>query len=182
MHKPLSRLVCFDLEMCCWDQGPRRTGEIIEFSLAEVDLASGHLLRSNQYYVAPEHDQVSEFCTGLTGITPRIVRRQGRPLADVLATVQRHYGGRNKLYASWGRDDLILRRECAAKGLEYPLREHLNLNTLYRLRYQTPNLALSDAMARIGLCFEGQAHSALVDARNLAQLALQLLPVTPLQP
>ncbi|MFV0489974.1 MAG: exonuclease, partial [Vibrio fluvialis] len=34
-----NRVVCFDLEMCCWNEnGVGTTGEIIEVGLAEIDL------------------------------------------------------------------------------------------------------------------------------------------------
>lgn len=36
-----NRVVCFDLEMCCWNEnGVGTTGEIIEIGLAEIDLAA----------------------------------------------------------------------------------------------------------------------------------------------
>ena len=67
-----NRVVCFDLEMCCWNEnGIGKTGEIIEIGLAEIDLTSGEIVKRAQYYVKPEADEVSQFCTELTGISPR---------------------------------------------------------------------------------------------------------------
>ena len=44
-----TRIVCFDLEMCCWDDERKaRTGEIIEIGVAELDLQSGEIVRRAQ--------------------------------------------------------------------------------------------------------------------------------------
>ncbi len=82
--------------------------EIIEVGLAEIDLSKGEIVKRAQYYVKPEHDEVSLFCAELTGITPRKIEKQGRPLAEVIKSMIKNFGGRNKIYASWGRDDVIL--------------------------------------------------------------------------
>lgn len=58
-----NRIVCFDLEMCCWNEnGVGSTGEIIEVGLAEIDLSKGEIVKRAQYYVKPEHDEVSVLC------------------------------------------------------------------------------------------------------------------------
>ena len=91
-----TKLVCLDLEMTCWDDGREpRTGEIIEIGLAKVNLNTQEIEKSSSYIVKPEHDEISEFCTQLTGHTQRIIDRQGRPLKDVLETVVKNYGGTN---------------------------------------------------------------------------------------
>ncbi len=57
-----NRVVCFDLEMCCWNvDGKGTTGEIIEIGLAEIDLAKQEIVKRAQYYVKPEQDEVSFF-------------------------------------------------------------------------------------------------------------------------
>lgn len=112
-----NRVVCFDLEMCCWNEnGVGTTGEIIEIGLAEIDLAAGEIVKRAQYFVKPEKDEISLFCAELTGITPRKIEKQGRPLAEVIQSMVKNFGGSNKIYASWGRDDLILLNECREKG------------------------------------------------------------------
>ncbi|KOO10446.1 exonuclease, partial [Vibrio xuii] len=59
-----NRVVCFDLEMCCWNEsGVGTTGEIIEIGLAEIDLVKGEIVKRAQYYVKPEKDEVSLFCS-----------------------------------------------------------------------------------------------------------------------
>ena len=92
-----NRLVCFDLEMCCWsNDGVGTTGEIIEIGLAEIDIATGKIVKRAQYYVKPEKDEISLFCAELTGITPRKIEKQGRPLVDVLKSMLKNFGAQIK--------------------------------------------------------------------------------------
>lgn len=167
------RVVCFDLEMCCWEG---RTGEIIEIGLAEIDLPANSIVKRSQFYVKPEHDEISDYCVNLTGITQRIVDRQGRPLADVLKSVEKNYGSTNKIFAAWGHDERVLFEECDQKGLERPFREFINLATLYRIHYRmNKRMGFAKALRQQNMEFEGSPHSGADDAYNLARLALKFL-------
>ncbi|MGO2509108.1 MAG: exonuclease domain-containing protein [Vibrio hibernica] len=179
-----NRVVCFDLEMCCWSQDDIKnnrsnkvTGEIIEIGLAEVDLVLGTIVKRAQFYVKPEEDEISGFCYELTGITPRIVQKQGRPLESVLKSMVKNFGGSNKIYAAWGRDDEILRLECEQKGLVFPFKEFLNLATLYRIqsRLKDKRIGHKEAQENLNIEWEGRQHSGYVDAFNLAKVALAIL-------
>ncbi|RBM52570.1 3'-5' exonuclease [Vibrio tarriae] len=173
-----NRVVCFDLEMCCWNEnGVGTTGEIIEIGLAEIDLAVGEIVKRAQYFVKPEKDEISLFCAELTGITPRKIEKQGRPLAEVIQSMVKNFGGSNKIYASWGRDDLILLNECQEKGLSVPFQEFLNLATLYRIQHRLKDKRIGHRAAQEsqGIEWEGRQHSGYVDAYNLAKLALTML-------
>ena len=173
-----NRIVCFDLEMCCWNEnGVGTTGEIIEVGLAEIDLVKGEIVKRAQYYVKPEQDEVSLFCSQLTGITPRKIEKQGRPLEEVLKSMIKNFGGANKIYASWGRDDLILAQECQDKGIEMPFKEFINLATLYRVQHRLKDKRIGHKAAQEteNIEWEGRQHSGYVDAYNLAKLALTML-------
>ncbi|MDN3682537.1 3'-5' exonuclease [Vibrio tapetis subsp. quintayensis] len=173
-----NRVVCFDLEMCCWNvDGVGTTGEIIEVGLAEIDLKKGEIVKRAQYYVKPEHDEVSLFCAELTGITPRKVEKQGRPLEDVMKSMVKNFGGANKIYAAWGHDDFILAKECEQKGLEMPFKEFVNLATLFRMqnRLKEKRIGHRAAQESKNIEWEGRQHSGFVDAYNLAKLALTML-------
>ncbi|ALM70594.1 3'-5' exonuclease [Vibrio vulnificus] len=172
-----NRIVCFDLEMCCWNEdGVGRTGEIIEIGLAEIDLLKGEIVKRAQYYVKPEHDEVSLFCAELTGITPRKIEKQGRPLAEVIKSMIKNFGGSNKIYASWGRDDRILMQECQEKGIDAPFNEFINIATLYRIQHRLKDKRIGHRAAQEakGIDWEGRQHSGYVDAYNLAKLALTM--------
>jgi inhibitor of KinA sporulation pathway (predicted exonuclease) len=173
-----NRIVCFDLEMCCWNHdGVGTTGEIIEVGLAEIALDEAQVVKRAQYYVKPEQDEISRFCTELTGISPRRIEKQGRPLQAVMESMLKNFGSSHKIYASWGRDDLILQQECDEKGIDLPIREFLNLATLYRIRHRVKSRRVGHRQAQesLGIDWEGRQHSGYVDAYNLAKLALCLL-------
>ena len=173
-----NRIVCFDLEMCCWNvDGVGTTGEIIEIGLAEIDLVKGEIVKRAQYYVKPVHDEVSLFCAELTGITPRKIEKQGRPLAEVIKSMIKNFGGNKKIYAAWGRDDLVLLQECVDKGIDMPFKEYINLATIYRVqnRLKEKRIGHKAAQEAKGIEWEGRQHSGYVDAYNLAKLALKML-------
>ena len=128
---------CFDLEMCCWEDDKetgKKTGEIIEIGIAKIDLKKGEIIRSAQYYVKPENDKISKFCTELTGITPKLIDKQGRPLKDVVKSMNDKFGGSNSIYAAWGRDDDVLFKECELKGIQKPFENYINLALLDRIK------------------------------------------------
>lgn len=168
----LKKVVFFDLEMCCW-KDLKDTGEIIEFSLVEVDIDSLEVTKEAQYYVKPDSDQISEFCTELTGITPKMVQKRGRSLSEVLASIDKKFG-RNKVFMSWGRDDIIVLNECKQKGLDYEFVEFINFADVFRLTHGLDRISQVKAMKLYGLEFEGRQHSGLVDAQNLAKLAISV--------
>jgi inhibitor of KinA sporulation pathway (predicted exonuclease) len=164
--------------MCCWnDNGVGTSGEIIEVGLAEIDVEKGKIVKRAQYYVKPEHDDISPFCTELTGIDRRTIKKQGRPLALVLKSMVKNFGGSNKIYAAWGHDDHILQQECEAKGLIMPFKEFINLATLYRIQHRLKDKRIGhrEAQENLGIEWEGRQHSGYVDAHNLAKIALAML-------
>lgn len=172
-----SSLVCFDLEMCCWDDG-RSPGEIIEIGVAEFNIVTREITRRSQYYITNEVDDISEYCTKLTGITQTLIDKQGRPLETAVQSMVDRYGGYGKVYCAWGRDDQVLFYQLAKKNVKPPFREFINLSTLYKIHQRTKDgkrFGLKKALAQQKLTFEGTQHSAYDDAYNAARLALTFL-------
>lgn len=165
-----------DLEMACWEDRVPNTGEIIEIGICEVDVVKLEITRKAQYYVKPENDEVSEFCTKLTGITPRKILKQGRPLREVMRTIEKNYGGINKTFCAWGSDDKTLMDELAQKDIEFKMGRYIDLANLYRLlKGESKASTQLDAMKDYGLSFEGRQHSGVVDAENLARLYIEIM-------
>lgn len=168
-----SSIVFFDLEMCCWDDGRKPSiGEIIEIGIAELDFIKGIIVRRAQYFVIPEQDEISNYCTALTGITHKIVKDRGRPLKDVVNSISKKFGGKKKSYSGWGRDDIILKNECLSKGIDSPIHEFINLSAIYNIKNRngSKRASLSDALRNHNLSFIGRQHSAYDDALNLAKI------------
>jgi inhibitor of KinA sporulation pathway (predicted exonuclease) len=166
-----TKIVLFDLEMCCW-KDTKKIGEIIEIGLVVVDLKTKTIVKKGQYYVKPEKDDISDFCTDLTKITSHVIKKQGRPLKEVLATIQKNFGGKKTIYGAWGRDDSVLNNECHGKNINILFDEFINVAALYRMKKnETGNrVSLTEALNNESIEFEGNAHSGLVDAYNLAKL------------
>ncbi len=86
-------VVVTDLEATC-DMGPGRrvtkfTHEIIEFPFLIYCLQSDSVVLSEQHYITPDNlDDVTAFCTNLTGITRATVDEQGQPLGAVMARLE----------------------------------------------------------------------------------------------
>lgn len=169
-------IIIFDLEMCCWDDGrERNTGEIIEIGLCQINTKNLEINKVAQYYVRPESDEVSQFCTDLTGITPKIVQRQGRPLNEVLATIKKNFGSSGKVFMAWGQDDKILLDEINEKGIEFEMGDYVNAAALIRILTGKDRNSQIQAMAEFGLEFEGSQHSGVDDAKNLARLIIEVM-------
>lgn len=166
-----SKIICFDMEMCCWEN-QEKPGEIISIGLCELNLKTGSISREVHYVVKPAKDEVSPFCTNLTGLTQRMVDRQGRPLKAVLENITTKFGSKRP-YAAWGTDAEYLANQCSSIGLASPLKTTLDLGLLYKIRQRSDKaVSLTNALSKAGLDFEGKAHNALVDAVNLARLVV----------
>lgn len=166
-----SKVICFDMEMCCWEDRDK-PGEIISIGLCELNLKTGTISREAHYIVKPSADEVSPFCTNLTGLTQRMIDRQGRPLQVVLESITKHYGSRRP-YAAWGSDAEYLANQCNLVGATSPLKTTLDLGLLYKIKKRSDRaVSLKNALTQAGLQFEGKAHNALVDAINLARLVV----------
>lgn len=166
-----SRINCFDLEMCCWEDS-KLTGEIISIGIVDLCLKTGKIRKEGHYYVRPDHDEVSAYCTELTGITRRHIEKQGRPLGAVMDSVRAQFGGAQRIYTAWGTDAEVVRKESIVKGFDSPIINSVNAALMYNLkkRHSGRPRGMLKAMADNGLVFEGRQHNALVDSRNLAGL------------
>jgi len=169
MSADFAKVICFDMEMCCWSER-KGLGEIISIGICELNLHNGKVEREAHYYVKPVCDEVSDFCQNLTGITPAILAKQGRPLEDVVNTIVKKFGFKRPFLA-WGDDATYLARQCRRAGFTSPFRTTLDVGLIHKLKQRGgKNLSLTDALAKAGAPFQGRAHNALTDAKNLATL------------
>jgi len=170
-----NRILCIDVEMTCWEGEPP-VGEVSEMiALGIVDLKTDDLeiRREKLFLIRPQFSAISPFCSTLTGITPKEAEA-APPLVEVLQTVRKSFGQRD--WCAWGRDDELIRESCARAEVEFPFPGLFHdlaaqVRLLLGLTYRP---GLDEALARFGLDFEGQAHDALADARNLARLFMEV--------
>jgi inhibitor of KinA sporulation pathway (predicted exonuclease) len=161
--------------MTCWEGEPP-AGEAAEMiALGIVDLKTDDLeiKRAQGFLIRPQFSTISPFCSTLTGITPNEAAA-APPLAEVLRTVRRNFGQGD--WCAWGRDDDLIRDSCARAGAEFPFPGLFHdLSAQVRLMLGlTYRPGLDEALARFNLDFEGPAHDALADARNLARLYMEV--------
>jgi len=178
-HHYYTRSLYIDLELSCWLGHPPDglDNNIIQIGLVEADLITLSISRRKAYYIKPAQFEISKYCTELTGITHQHIIKYGRPLTEVMTSIQNEYGPKNKMCFAWGNDNNSIQNECLQNNIANPFgRTIIDLGTLFRGTFLMKNrMKLKDALTFLGLPFEGTAHDALVDAENTAKLHLEMI-------
>ena len=165
-----------DLEATCWEDGNfdergHRKSEVIELGGVLYRSKEGVLLDFSQIVKPFLNPILSDFCTKLTTITQEMVDsapyfQEGfnRIKPIVMAT--------EPIFTSWGDyDNNLLRDEFHRYKMRWPFPFHLNLKRLFGKRHARGALLSEvDALAWIGLNFEGQHHRGVDDAKNSARI------------
>ena len=146
------RTLYADFEYLCWD-GPAPEGsypDIIQIGIVEASTLKLEITRKARYYVRPDTGQVSEFCTNLTGITAAQLKKEGRYLNEVVASIVKTFGPRNKVVYTWGSDSIGFGEVSSLPGLEvFPHR--VDLGVQFRIDHGLDkNISLLDALAYLG--------------------------------
>ncbi|WP_051814466.1 3'-5' exonuclease [Kitasatospora sp. MBT63] len=167
-----------DIEATCWDgqPPPGAVSEIIEIGLTVVDVTAGERVGRHRILVRPRRSTVSDFCTGLTGLTQAGVDT-GVPFAEACRLLAAEHRAGSRPWASWGDYDRNqFTRQCAATGTRYPFgRRHANAKLVFTEAYglrKRPGMARALELA--GLPLEGRHHRGEDDAWNIAALVLHL--------
>ena len=202
LDRPLqefSHLVVLDFEWTCDNKlrqlQPRPPAEIIEFSCVLVKTCPrpATIVAEFQQYCRPElHPVLSTFCKELTGITQDQINK-GVPLEIAIAKfhhwLQCHDIILNRQHASssqlpfaictWSDADLggtLPRQMEALKLTRTPWFDRwINLKLAYTSVYKKDSRGLQKCVEKIGLHFEGRAHSGLVDSINTAKIVLDMI-------
>jgi inhibitor of KinA sporulation pathway (predicted exonuclease) len=177
--RKLDLILVIDVEATCWSGMPPegQESEIIEIGICPLDVASGERLEKRSLIVRPEHSKVSEFCTQLTSLTQKQVKK-GMAFADACALLEREYGSKKRIWASYGDyDRTIFQRQCDTRGVNYPFSStHLNVKSLFGIMNALPyEIGMARALAMGGLELEGRHHRGEDDAWNVARLLSNLL-------
>jgi len=169
-----------DLEAACWLGSPPdgQRNEVIEIGVAALDLASAQIVKHGTVLIKPTHSEISPFCTELTHITPEMIEAYGITFAEACDWLRDVYGAHQRLWVSWGSDDLkMMKNECALRGLPYPYTPyHQNLKRIYaKIVKAKHGFGLNATLTAIGLTFEGEHHRGGDDAYNTARIAQWLV-------
>ena len=180
MARKLDQVVVIDVEATCWEGAPPEgeESEIIEIGVCTLEVASGRRVDREDILVKPARSRVSPFCTSLTTLTKEQVDA-GVPFAEACVHLQRAYGMKERMWASYGDyDRRQFERQCAAFGVPYPFGPgHLNVKTLFALmRALSREVGMDGALELLRLPLEGTHHRAGDDAWNIAGILATLLP------
>lgn len=145
------------------------------------DLLIKKVFKPFELFVKPKH-RVGKYVTELTGITDLQVKREGVTYRTALASLKK-YCGRDYdkcLFVVYGNTDGSMLRATAENNMDASMQEtmyivhHIWDFCAYCSRYikgQDGNpMSLTRVLEVFGIPFDGQAHSASADARNLMHL------------
>ena len=179
MAKQLDVILVIDIESTCWEGHPPQgqSSEIIEIGICPVKVKSLARTEKRSILVRPEWSEISEFCTGLTTLTPDMFAVAGT-LGGAVRILQQEFHSKDRLWASWGDyDRRQFERVCREHGVAYPFGPtHLNVKTLFATAIgDDREMGLDGAYNRLGLPLEGTHHRGGDDAWNIAAVLCLLL-------
>jgi inhibitor of KinA sporulation pathway (predicted exonuclease) len=124
------------------------------------------------------HPLLSDFCLRLTSIRQSDVDAAD-PFPAALSRLLTWIGSEPFTLCSWGGYDLNqLRRDCERHGLHLPsaFERHINLKQEFGRVLRVKPCGMAQALEHAGLPLEGTHHRGADDARNVARLAMLVLP------
>lgn len=184
----LKKLWVIDEEALCWDKNnfsslkdhrefQIKNRELIEFGVTEIDLINRKINKKFTFLIKPQHGEVSDYCTELTGISQKMLDEEGISLARMVKLLKK-LGSENMLTAGWGAfDHNFLKEECKNKKVSFPFPDnYINLSDIFAIQNQiSKGIGLEKALKFYNLDFEGDPHRAIWDSYNTARLYLHIL-------
>ena len=177
-------LLFFDLE------ATQVSHELIEIGAFRVtlneDLSIKKVFKPYHAYVKPKH-RIGAVVTKLTGIDEKLIERKGISYREVLTGLQKYLGkefNRTLLVCYGDQDPRILQAssennmDASREMSRYLSRHCFNFEVYLGNFFRDDNgnfLSLSNICNRMGLEFEGVAHGATADAKNLLNLYVAFL-------
>jgi 3'-5' exoribonuclease 1 len=175
------RYIVVDLEATCWEN-VRDFDRMETIEIGAVDLPAADEPPSREFnrFIRPvvEREQ-SDFCQRLTTIRQRDVDAADGFWA-VFPEFLEWIGEEPFILCSWGGYDLDqFRTDCARHGLAFPrsFERHINLKKEFARLMSVKVGGMDRALSQAGLPMEGTHHRGIDDARNIARLAVLVLPV-----
>lgn len=171
------KILVIDIEATCWEpRRPELRNEIIEIGIAEVDIKTKAIERTESIIVLPQTTQISQFCTDLTTLTPEFVKEHGISYHSALDILDTKYKANKQIFASWGDyDRKSFEKNCEWNRTGYPFSNmHLNVKTLFAAKMGY-NGGQAKCGEDLGIKMEGTAHRGIDDAINIAKILVKLL-------
>ena len=180
MAKKLDKIIVVDVEATCWSGNPPdgMASDIIEIGICLLDVHTGEITDNRGIMVKPSRSTVSDFCTGLTTITPEMVETEGIAFKDALKILKSEYDSQSRIWASYGAYDLKqFQRQCSDLGVGYPFGpSHINVKSLFAVKHRLAHeTGMAGALDILNLPLEGTHHRGVDDARNIAKILYSIL-------
>lgn len=174
------RYVVVDLEATCWE-GVRGSPkmEIIEIGAVRLAGCVGPIDDDFASFVRPVVEpKLSEFCVRLTSIRQEDVDG-AEYFWEVFPKFVEWIGAEPFVLCSWGGYDLNqFRQDCLRHQLPLPptFERHVNLKKEFARLRDVKVCGMAKALEIADIPLEGTHHRAADDARNIAKLAMWILP------
>ena len=167
-----------DVECTCWINEPTPMGmvqEIIEIGIAQVDLKTMKIVKSEGILVKPTMSTVSWSCTHLTSITVDMLEN-APTFHSAVEYMIKEYGSKWNFRGSYGNFDRdMFEKQCKLLDIEYPLcNQHVNVKALIRSVFPSVK-GLGSALNMIGMKFDGRPHRGVDDAINTTNLYIKMV-------
>ncbi len=175
---PAGNFVVLDFEATCSNgpgpiQVPRNEMEVIEIGAIAVNEELEPISEFARFVHPVRHQTLSDFCTELTTITQADVD-EAEPFYQVAAEMAL-WAAEHEIswWGSWGKYDRSqLTQDVQFHRVPDPLPQpHFNIKEAFTARQSIKRrLGLGGAVKLAGLEFEGTAHRAISDARNIVRV------------
>ena len=174
------RYVIVDLEATCWEGVRSPDMETIEIGAVLLAGNGGPVAGEFGAFVRPVvQPRLSDFCRELTSI-----QQEDVDAADTFPVVARRLrtwiGPEPFSLCAWGRYDLNqLCNDYRRHGLQLPPtfeRNYVNLKKEFARVFEVKSCGMARALEHAGLPLTGTHHRGIDDARNIACLAMRVLP------
>lgn len=175
------RYVIVDLEATCWEGGSNiERMEIIEIGAVTLESSHGPAGEEFSAFVKPVIEpMLSEYCMQLTSIRQTDVNN-----ADNFKMVFPRFidwiGSQPFILCSWGNYDLKqFRVDCERHNIPLPesFLRHNNLKQEFADLKGIKPCGMARALNSLGIKLEGTHHRGIDDARNIAKIAVKILPI-----
>ena len=175
------RYIIVDLEATCWE-GRSNTDrmEIIEIGAVILESSHGPVVEEFSAFVKPVIEpMLSDYCKRLTSISQADIDK-----ADDFKTVFPRFidwiGAQPFTLCSWGNYDLKqFRVDCERHNIPLPesFLRHINLKQEFANLKRIKPCGMAKALNILDIKLEGTHHRGIDDARNIAKIAVRILPI-----
>ncbi|KAJ2963933.1 hypothetical protein NQZ79_g1096 [Umbelopsis isabellina] len=179
--QPFDYYLFFDVEATCEENDKRYPHEIIEFPVVLVEGKTFEIVDQFRSYVKPSINPVlTEFCTKLTGITQETVDKSPdfiSMLNDFQTWMAKYslFQEKSAIFVTDGPFDIrdFITQQCNHDNITVPAYffRWVDIKKAYARFYNGKPETIATMLDRLGMEFEGRAHSGLDDATNIYRIA-----------